>query len=319
MCVESRLLLSIVVPSYNCASWLERAVVSALSLDNADLEIIIVDDGSTDETPALCQKLQLRHSCIKVIRQPNSGLSAARNTGIDAATGKFILLLDADDELMSFDASYLSAFEGDMLRIGVEEVGVDGKLKYWTEIEAGVSGSVYLQHRLTANSLYVPSWAYVYRRSFLYQNGLRFVTGLIHEDMLFTIEALLRATCVQATSALLYRYFRRPGSLTHQHSREAVVRRVNSLAKIARSVIDLSNRNPEVDLWLWARHVTDYAWTFAEASSARNVGWTVFRMEWMLLVRYRLWGLYRTRQSERWRLRKRFTQLISLGTDGSNA
>ena len=308
--MESRVLLSVVVPSYNCAPWLERAGASALSVDRTEIEVVVVDDGSVDETPALCEKLQQRNSAIKVIRQPNRGLSAARNAGIDASIGEFIVLLDADDELIPFDTAQLRAFDGDMLRIGLEEVGVDGGIQRWTEEGSGEAGSAYLHRHLTAKSLYIPSCAYVYRRSFLNRNNLRFSPGLIHEDMLFTVEALLKAACVRATSSLLYRYFRRTGSITLQDSMAAVQRRVHSLAQIAQAVIDLSNQCPSVDLWLWAKHVTDYAWTFAEASGSRRMGWQVLKMEWMLLFRYRLWGLYRSRQSERWRLRKRFTQLM---------
>lgn len=308
--MESRVLLSVVVPSYNCAPWLERAIASALSVDCAEIEVVIVDDGSVDETPALCEMLQQRNPGIKVIRQSNQGLSAARNAGIDASIGEFIVLLDADDELIPFDSSQLRAFDGDMLRIGLEEIGVDGEIHFWMEDATAEAGPAYLQRHLAAKSLYIPSCAYVYRRSFLSRNRLRFSPGLIHEDMLFTVEALLKAACVRATSALLYRYYRRAGSITLQHSMLVVQRRVESLSQIAQAVIDLSNERPNVDLWLWARHVTDYAWTFAEASGSRRMGWRVLKMEWMLLFRYRLWGLYRSRQSERWRLRKRLTQLV---------
>lgn len=295
---------SIIIPSYNCAPWLERAVESAYVLGSQVVEVIVIDDGSTDKTPALCAILKQQHPDLKVIRQPNGGLSAARNTGIDAATGTFIILLDADDELLPFDLAALATFDGDILRIGVEEVAVDGQLRHWREPATNLCGSAYLQQNLAAETLYIPSCAYVYRRLFLKENQLRFTHGLIHEDMLFTIEALLKAKEVRSTEALLYRYFRREGSITLQNSFAASKRRIESLGRIANAILDLCNEHQNVDLWRWAAHVTDYAWSFAQASHSRRLAWQVLVMEWRLFAQYRVWGMYRTRRDVRWRLRK---------------
>jgi len=301
---------SIIIPSFNCSSWLERAVKSAYNLGSQPVEVIVIDDGSTDNTPALCATLKLQYPNLNVIRQPNGGLSAARNTGIKAATGTFIVLLDADDELIPFDLTALATFDGDVLRIGVEEVAVEGQLRHWRELTTKLPGSAYLQQHLAANTLYVPSWAYVYRRTFLQENQLWFTHGLIHEDMLFTIEALLKAKAVRSTEDLLYRYFRREGSITLQHSFAASKRRVSSLGRIVNSIIDLGNQNPNVDLWRWAAHVTDYAWSFVQAARSRKLAWQVLRMEWGIYIRYRHWGIYRTRGDVRWRLRKGLSRLV---------
>jgi glycosyltransferase involved in cell wall biosynthesis len=90
--------VTVVVPAYNYAQYLERAVRSALAQQHRMLEVVIVDDGSTDETPALCRRLAEESPHVRCIRQENAGLSAARNTGIRAASHPFIAFLDADDE-----------------------------------------------------------------------------------------------------------------------------------------------------------------------------------------------------------------------------
>jgi glycosyltransferase involved in cell wall biosynthesis len=88
----------VIIPAYNYAQYLDRAVRSALTQRHSPLEVIIVDDGSTDETPALCVRLQAEFPHLRCIRQENAGLSAARNTGLRNATHPFVAFLDADDE-----------------------------------------------------------------------------------------------------------------------------------------------------------------------------------------------------------------------------
>ncbi|QRM53582.1 glycosyltransferase [Sinorhizobium sp. BG8] len=91
--------LSIVIPAYNVAEYIVPAVVSALDQSFSDLEVIVVDDGSTDDTPALLAKLseERQDERLRIVRQPNGGLSAARNTGIREARGEYIGFLDGDD------------------------------------------------------------------------------------------------------------------------------------------------------------------------------------------------------------------------------
>lgn len=87
--------VTVIIPAYNSAPTLQRAIDSALAQEGCRLEIIVIDDGSTDETPAL---LATYGKALRVFRQENAGVSAARNAGIESATGTFIAFLDADDE-----------------------------------------------------------------------------------------------------------------------------------------------------------------------------------------------------------------------------
>ena len=80
--------LSVIIPVFNSLSTLRRCVESVLSQDVADMEVILVDDGSTDGSSSLCDTLAAGHDLIRVIHRPNGGLSAARNTGIESASGQ---------------------------------------------------------------------------------------------------------------------------------------------------------------------------------------------------------------------------------------
>ena len=89
--------ISVIIPAYNVAPYIEKCVQSVLNQTISDLEVIIVDDGATDNTPEICDRLAQTDKRIQVIHQENKGLSGARNTGIDRATGDWIALLDSDD------------------------------------------------------------------------------------------------------------------------------------------------------------------------------------------------------------------------------
>lgn len=92
-----RELISVIIPVYNTEAWLETAVRGVLRQSYTELEMILVDDGSTDGSAALCEALAAQDPRIRLIRQPNGGVSRARNTGLDAASGRFIVFIDSDD------------------------------------------------------------------------------------------------------------------------------------------------------------------------------------------------------------------------------
>ena len=90
-------LVSVVVPAFNAAAFIEKTLRSVLAQTHKDLEVIIVDDGSTDDTAAICRQLGLADARVQLVSTPNNGVAAARNTGIDRASGRYIAFIDADD------------------------------------------------------------------------------------------------------------------------------------------------------------------------------------------------------------------------------
>lgn len=93
------MLISVVIPAYNVESCINRSVSSVLNQSFDDLEVIIIDDGSNDRTPSICDELAKKDHRVKVLHQKNSGVSEARNVGIRHSLGKYIFFLDADDWL----------------------------------------------------------------------------------------------------------------------------------------------------------------------------------------------------------------------------
>lgn len=128
-------LISVIVPVYNAGKYFNNCINSIVNQTYKNLEIIIVDDGSTDSSPEICDKWAEKDSRIKVIHKENSGASSARNTGIDSAKGDYIAFVDADDriELDMYEIMLNEIIENnaDAARCGIDRVSDDGSVDDW--------------------------------------------------------------------------------------------------------------------------------------------------------------------------------------------
>ena len=199
--------LSLVVPVYNVAAFLPAFLESlaAQTLPASEFEIVAVDDGSTDASPAVLAQHAARMPNLRVLRQENGGLSAARNTALREARGDWISFADSDDIVApgTYARWLARAEEGalDML-LGNGVYHHEGR-EPDRPIFSGVaqtpviSGTEWLRTRLAARFLPHMVWLHLYRRAFIAGNRFSFVPRLIHEDVLWTTRALLRAQRVQ--------------------------------------------------------------------------------------------------------------------------
>jgi heptose III glucuronosyltransferase len=197
--------LSLVIPVYNVAPYLPRCLESLVVLDPPADEIIVVDDGSTDDCPLILEDFAARLPQMKVIRQENGGLSAARNTGLDAATCTYLAFVDSDDFLEP--EAYADALRNaevdqlDMVLFNGEyhfEGRKPDRLIYAdAPVTDVIPGSEWLRRRLKAGRFLHMVWLHLYRRDFIERNRFRFVPRLIHEDVIWTTQALLAAPRVR--------------------------------------------------------------------------------------------------------------------------
>jgi glycosyltransferase involved in cell wall biosynthesis len=196
---------SLVVPVYNVAPYLPRCLESLAALDPAADEIIVVDDGSTDDCPRILADFASRLPQMRVIRQDNGGLSAARNTGLDAARGKYLAFVDSDD-FLSQDAyaSGLTMMERDQLDMALFNgnyhfEGRETDYAIYQDVAGTgvVPGGEWLRQRLNAGRFLHMVWLHVYRRDFIERNRFRFLAPFIHEDVIWTTRALLAAQRVR--------------------------------------------------------------------------------------------------------------------------
>ena len=218
------MMLSVVVPVYNVEQYLEKCVGSVLQM-KTDLEIILVDDGSTDNSGKLCDSWAERDSRIKVIHQKNGGLSVARNTGIRNSSGQFVMFLDSDDYLDPEETERMleELTEGTDVLMGLyrqvygdDDPGIKEKSQGFLAIRGLVDTSDFLSALpIDGQDCYMTAWRFVCRRSFLLENDLYFMTGIYHEDEEWSQRLFFSAAGVYVTHYYFYQYRQaRPGSIT---------------------------------------------------------------------------------------------------------
>ena len=221
--------ISVIIPVYNCEKYLERCLDSVLRqrLDDGDeLQIITVDDGSTDGSGAILDRYATEHSNILVLHQPNQGVSAARNHALDVAEGDYIHFVDSDDFLL-YDNSYqrlLEIFKSadapiDVLRIDYVNFYENypfhlDQYKDLSEvkIEFDGSGREFCHQLLFRGN----AWYSITRRRLIEDLNLQFNThACVNEDSLFYLKLYFYAERVVKTDAPIYGYFKHAASVTY--------------------------------------------------------------------------------------------------------
>lgn len=210
-------LLSVIVPVYGVEAYLDRCVASIAEQTYANLEIILVDDGSPDACPAMCDAWAHRDSRIRVIHQKNGGLSAARNVGMEAATGTLIGFVDGDDFLhrQCYELLYQA-----MCRDGAELAACDIQTVF--DADAVPDGAVHchctafsseqaMKTLLRGETFRAVVWNKLYRRELL--ANARFPVGRSHEDEFFTYRVIARPRRLTFVAEPLYYYVQREGSI----------------------------------------------------------------------------------------------------------
>ena len=214
--------VSIVIPCYKAAATLRRAVASALTDAPSDIEILLVDDGSPDDTGTLCDELAAADPRITALHRENGGAGAARNTGLDAASGEWVLFLDADDALLPGLWSALDGVitDADMILFGLTRVST-GDIQPTDFLPAGEYADLAalggaLSPLLFDTGLLAAPYPKLFRRRTL--GGLRFDDRLqINEDVLFNIQFLQISSAIYCLHGVYYKqYDTESGSLSRR-------------------------------------------------------------------------------------------------------
>ncbi|MCL1852015.1 MAG: glycosyltransferase [Peptococcaceae bacterium] len=222
--------LSIILPAYNAEQYLDRCVRSVLSQSCQDWELIIVDDGSTDATADICNGFASEDTRIQIVRQPNAGVSAARNAGMRIATGRYTAFLDADDTL---DPEAYTEMLAAMAKHGAdccvcgyyklfpkgEPIAVLGEIPpghYSAKMAQKMVVLPLLADRLRAGALLGTIWRYLFNTKTLADRGLSF-TGAYLEDEIFLIEYFSLPLNLASVDKPLYTYYQNPNSVTRRY------------------------------------------------------------------------------------------------------
>ncbi len=241
--MENKGLISVIIPVYNVEKYLKECIDSVLGQTYKNYEIILVDDGSTDSSGAICGDYAQNHKNIRVIHKENRGLSHARNVGTSEATGEYIYFLDSDDyidanafsllveamekqkaDFLFFD-SY--SFEDEDKNFDIPQNYIRKK-HYETTV-----GIDMLQKLCDAKDFHSAVQLLFFKRKFIQDNNLTFLNGAIYEDVLFSCQAFCMAKCVAHLNQAIYcRRYRNNSIMTSHktsHHFESIVNVLNEL------------------------------------------------------------------------------------------
>ena len=232
----NRPIISVVIPVYNVEAYIERCVNSVRNQTVENIEIILIDDGSPDQSPVLCDRYVEKDRRVRVIHKKNGGLASARNRGITVATGKYIFFLDSDDWLEKDGLQQLyelaQKYQVDFVRyraFRTEWPGMERNVPCRVETVREMQGGIYDRKRIL-QEIYprllatrqltlgpvVGAWGALYRTDFLKKNQIFFCEEIkFSEDILFSAKVIL---CAQRfyykEEAGIYHYWYNPDSIS---------------------------------------------------------------------------------------------------------
>lgn len=249
--------VSVIVPTYNNDSYIVKCLFSLIEQTLKNIEIIVVNDGSTDNTASILDVFVQYDKRIKIITQANLKQGAARNNGMKIATGEYIGFVDSDDwvDLDYFEKLYNSAkkYDSDIALATNVRIG-NGKTKKRLNIEKEVFVST-LQEKIDVSKQVknpCPTNK-IYRREVLSKNNVSWTEGVYCEDKLFTMQALFYANGLVAVPNINYYYFRNPNSTVNTKAKKRLMKASCDRERSKREVLNfLKEKNADVrdkDFW----------------------------------------------------------------------
>lgn len=205
--------VSVIVPVYNAAQWIEKCIDSILSQTFSDFELILVDDGSTDESNIICDRYASKDNRIQVIHKPNCGSSAARATGVSRACGEFIFFADADDSLQP---QCLESLLDAIVRESVDIVICNMPKGKYGELDLNL-----YRESIIDRSIYPAPWDKLYRKRLFSESTFKISRDVVvGEDMLMNIRCAFKArNNIWLIDRHLYNYNDHPQNTMHRFNR----------------------------------------------------------------------------------------------------
>ena len=243
--------LSIIVPVYNAEEYLDRCINSILDQDFTSYEVILVDDGSTDSSPLICDRYSSTDPRFRTLHKPNGGVSSARNAGLELAKGEYIMFLDSDDALLPFALDdMIDVVAGDDMVIGgyaafVGNIPVKDVRPALTKTYRGADYPLFFQDNIRRNCEMLDApWAKLFKRKAI--GDVRFNESLHYaEDKLFVFTVMSRCSSIMTFSGAVYGYYMRPGSLGSDISSDRHIQQLQIFLPLYVEVIEaLKERCP---------------------------------------------------------------------------
>jgi len=219
-------LVSVVIPIYKVEKYLSECIDSVISQSYTNLEIILVDDGSPDNCPSICDDYAKKDTRIKVIHKKNGGLSDARNVGTEASTGEYIIYLDSDDLWASSDGlqnlvNILAEHKESDIVFLQKFYFVDGETPIlpvdYQHLDCTLNGMpkiALLSHLQSRGNLLTSAYTKLIKRSVLIDHNINFEKGLLSEDYDWSLNLYSKCNSMLFSDEIFYAYRKRSGSIT---------------------------------------------------------------------------------------------------------
>lgn len=241
------MILSFVVPTYNVEEFLAECLDSLINQDLArdSYEIIVINDGSTDQSLSIAERYAEQNSNIKVITQNNRGLSMTRNRGVEEASGRYIWFIDSDDWIA---ANCLQKIIEKIEKNNFPDMVAISRLKYLPNERTeeyienstdGIGGKEFLYKRIYQ----APAQCYLFKKEFIKNHNLAFKSGIYHEDAEFTPRALFYAKKMAFVPDIIYFHRHREKSITTL----ANYKRCDNLVTVAESLNNFKLQNCKIE------------------------------------------------------------------------
>lgn len=234
--------MSFVLPVYNVEAYIKECLESIVAAipKNMRCQFIIVDDGTPDGSMAAVEDIQSKLPNLVIIEQKNQGLSAARNAGLTRATGRFVWFIDTDDTITPVSLLKIQPYIADERYDIVATQPTRTELRVCQQYPAEMTPSdFFLKFRKSSQVQF-----FIFKRSFLNCNDLRFAPGILHEDILFTAQSLSKANTIKLIDETIYNYREgRPGSIMSS-SGQKLQRHVSDMLFVASEIAKAANSAP---------------------------------------------------------------------------
>lgn len=211
-------LISVIVPAYNLAYCITDCVNSIEKQTYSNFEIIIIDDGSADETKNVCEKLAKTYSNIQVISQKNQGISAVRNLGIQESNGEYLAFIDGDDQIKETFLEHLYqrliADSSDIAVCGYQEIRTSSCSDFVPSAQVLDSKTALTNYFIKQQDLDILIWNKLYKKSLFQDFNIQYPIGQVHEDNLTTYKLFAKSKKISYLDSVEYYYYRTNSNIT---------------------------------------------------------------------------------------------------------
>lgn len=249
---------SIIIPVYNTREYLDKCLSSVFNQSFSDYEVIVVNDGSTDDSEKIVDVHRMKHDNLKYFFKENGGLSSARNYGVSKSCGEYILFLDSDDYYESDLLKNLNdnIDDCDVIRFGVQDVFDNGNIIKYNDRPFDKLSGINAFRNICMYHYVEIACAYCYRREYWIENDFNFLDGAFHEDFGLIPLVLIKCSSVKAINYIGYNYYQRSNSISKSIEYSKVLKRANDFLEHFK-YLKLESSKVPVDLSIFNSYIAN--------------------------------------------------------------